>query len=551
VPIQRLDTFTDRREALALFDLLRGRDPAKPWPLLPILAFIAPGGSGKSTLLDYLRLKKCSLPDRRAALPYAHLDFTLPSAPKDLLSILIALRDQLQQHADGPAGLARHLTFPRFDLGALIAQATSSTEDLSAFGPQEVRRKLTAGKQIFESLKDLGSSLGFAVPFVPPLFAGLNLAGRIPAVKDILGYLEERTGWQWYRQQSTVMGLGAEASMKDVLLRLYVLSRPGKPEREQLISEILPAAFAADLSDALVDEAHAPLAWSRDVNVVLFLDGYEALQQASSETATRLLQVLSTEPRKQGRTDPVLLVVGSRDLLAEVPAEEASVPFERTYIQDERFVQHHMRELYLRWQHRLPARRRSLWIDDLYLPLWLRDFGPDDTSRYLLQLGEQEQTQVFAQHVELVQTIDRVTHGHPLFLALAAEAVLEAEARGRMLTSTDFEQEKVPPGIAREHEAERIGEYLLTLFLRQVSDAERKELVLCAMPRLLDAAVLHVLVPSLDELDVQPRWQTIRRLSFLSAIDAQRSVVHPLVRRLLLRQLPTSRDPDSVYMGFP
>jgi len=89
----QLDLFTDRREALALFDLLRGRDPGQPWPLLPILAFIAPGGSGKSTLMEYLRVKKCSLPDGRAALPYAHLDFTFPSAPKDLLSILIALRD--------------------------------------------------------------------------------------------------------------------------------------------------------------------------------------------------------------------------------------------------------------------------------------------------------------------------------------------------------------------------------------------------------------------------------------------------------------------------
>ena len=45
MPIEGLDTFTDRREALALFDVVRGRDPAQPWPLLPILAFIAPGGS--------------------------------------------------------------------------------------------------------------------------------------------------------------------------------------------------------------------------------------------------------------------------------------------------------------------------------------------------------------------------------------------------------------------------------------------------------------------------------------------------------------------------
>jgi hypothetical protein len=51
----RLETFTDRREAIALFDHLRGRNPEKPWSLLPILAFIAPGGSGKSTLIKNVR----------------------------------------------------------------------------------------------------------------------------------------------------------------------------------------------------------------------------------------------------------------------------------------------------------------------------------------------------------------------------------------------------------------------------------------------------------------------------------------------------------------
>lgn len=96
----QLATFTDRREAIALFNMLRGRDPGKPWPLLPILAFVAPGGSGKSLLLRHLRVKECSV-DSRAALPYAYLDFTLPHAPKDLLSILMELRDQLQQLDDG------------------------------------------------------------------------------------------------------------------------------------------------------------------------------------------------------------------------------------------------------------------------------------------------------------------------------------------------------------------------------------------------------------------------------------------------------------------
>ena len=174
MPKSRLETFTDRREAIALFDQLRGPNPDITWPLLPILAFIAPGGSGKSTLIEYLRVNKCCLPDKRAVLPYAHLDFTIASTPKDLLSILITLRDQLQQHEDGQS---KHLSFPRFDLGALIAQSALTTTDISSFAPGEIRRKLSTGKQVFEALTTLGNTLGYTTPLIPPLLAGLNLAG--------------------------------------------------------------------------------------------------------------------------------------------------------------------------------------------------------------------------------------------------------------------------------------------------------------------------------------------------------------------------------------
>src|SRR5947209_12557821 len=93
----RLKIFTDRQEPIALFDYLRGRDPTQPWPLLPILTFIGVPGSGKSLLINYLRLNRCSLNERQAAIPFAYLDFTSVDAPKDLFSILVALREQLQQ----------------------------------------------------------------------------------------------------------------------------------------------------------------------------------------------------------------------------------------------------------------------------------------------------------------------------------------------------------------------------------------------------------------------------------------------------------------------
>jgi hypothetical protein len=158
----QLATFTDRREAIALFNSLRGRDPDKPWPLLPILAFVAPGGSGKSLLLRYLRVKECSV-GARAAIPYAYLDFTLPHTPKELLPILIELRDQLQQQDDGLGRHhdrpGRHLVFPRFDLGALIAQAVSSKEDVTSLGPAQVQNSLALGVQIIKSLRALYASI--------------------------------------------------------------------------------------------------------------------------------------------------------------------------------------------------------------------------------------------------------------------------------------------------------------------------------------------------------------------------------------------------------
>ena len=113
-------TFTNRREATALFQLLRGRDPNRSWPLLPILTFIAPGGGGKSTLINYLRTQQCCLPDGHAVIPYAHIDFTQADAPKTLLAILVTLRNLLQQQRDGQE---KYLTFPRFDLGASIVLA--------------------------------------------------------------------------------------------------------------------------------------------------------------------------------------------------------------------------------------------------------------------------------------------------------------------------------------------------------------------------------------------------------------------------------------------
>ena len=323
------------------------RDREKPWPLLPILAFIAPAGSGKSLLFRYLRATKC-----QATLPHAHLDFTVPGAPTDLLAILVRLRDELQGQKDDQG---EYLRFPRFDLGALVAQASPTAEPAS-LEPHKLQEKLSTGTQLITSLGAFLSSLGHTAPVIGPLLA---VALQTPAASDFLASLEahkEWTGWKWYRQQGTLTGLGAEAKMKDVLLRLQKLSLPGTDDRDMLVNKLLPAAFMADLYDALVK---APQAWSPNANVVIFLDGFEALQSSFSTTATQLLQGLTTEPRRKGQTDPLLLVIGSRDPLMVMTTDKQPVGFTRAE-EVEATAKQQAHDLYIQWQQRLPSTPRAL-----------------------------------------------------------------------------------------------------------------------------------------------------------------------------------------------
>jgi tetratricopeptide (TPR) repeat protein len=483
-----------------------------------------------------------------AASSYPRLDFNLPDAPKDILSILIAIRDQLQHHDDG---YGKHLTFPRFDLGALIVQSMPTPENLASFGPQDVRHKLDAGLQSLESLTNIGSELGLVVPFIIPLLAGIRLARQSRPVQKALRYLEDQAGWKWYgKVRGARLGLGASAGLEDVLRRLAAMSMPGKPERVLLIEEILPAAFMADIFEALV-QANPPLAWGKTTNVVLFMDGFEQLQQVSNAISTRLLQVLTIEQRKEGQTDPLLLVIGTRSRFPGFVDGREHPSFEgKTSVLDERSVQQYVRSIYERWRQQLPGNKSVLRLKDLYLSLVLRDFGLDDVSSYLVKFGEQERTQLLADGA-LVQSIARVTHGHPLSLALAAAALVEANERGRVLSPDQFDVEYVSEKVLHDHkrgyEEERIRDYLLELFLRQLEKPERDELIFCAVPRWLDVAVLRAMLQLPTDVEARRRWERYADFTFTTVVEHDRLILHPLIRTLLLRHIPPDDRLESDY----
>ncbi len=545
-------TFTDRREATALFQLLRGRDPQQPWPLLPILTFIAPGGGGKSTLINYLRTQQCCLPDGRAAIPYVQVDFTQPDAPKTLLAILVTIRNLLQQHRDGQE---RYLTFPRFDLAASIILAVPADSNPLLLNPEEVRSSLTSGSHFIETLAASGDAIASIADLIPApldasakviraLLAGLKLATQIPVVKELLQRIESGPGWRWYQANTNDPGLRANAGIRNVLLRLQFLSTPGNPGRDYLVKDVLAAALLADLRAAM-DSGQV---WSKTSNVVLFFDGFEALLNDPAKSGIVLLERLAlSQQRKRGEVDPVLIVVGSRQRLLE-HAKDSQAPgvAPPAPVRNAQEAQIHAQAVYEDWQLQLPADKSILRLSDICLEVWLHGFELADTRDYLSRLSEVKQTQAFAQ-TEQIQAIYAATLGHPFSLALIAAALLEARARGGNSGIDNIWEVLVSPEVAPGYEDETIGDYLLSLFLRQLPRDAQNELIFCAAPRELDAATLRVVLQLPSDIQARERIHSYRQLTFMRTLNAEKIAFHPMVRNLLLQRLVPDPLSESDY----
>jgi hypothetical protein len=536
----QLEAFTGRRQAIALFNLLRGRDPRRPWPLLPLLTITGPGGTGKSMLLEYLRSQKCCF-DGSAELPYALLDFKRPHTPRDILHILVALRNQLQGHPDG---YGRNLTFPRFDLGAAIALAAPATDELPLPNPRELEHLLGESVTLFYTMGRQGNQLEGIVPYIPHLLGALRWITEIRPLNTILLRLERGPAWQWYRDSTNDLAMRSARSVRDVLLRLEILMMPDNPERAYVIEDVLCAAFIADLYDALITPER-PSAWDKATNVVIFLDSFESLLEMPGNQGIRLLELLAlAEQRLSSGDDALLLVVGSRrrmgglvDAWQEPSEEEQNSPsFARRYAQ--RLLQD--------WQERLPEKKSGLRLSNLYLPIRLCDFSPRETRDYLMKLDEQGGTGVFADE-GTVKTIQQVTRGHPLHLALVASAAMEAQARGGVLALREPEEEALPDGLASGHAGELTSAFFLDLFLGQLSEEEQRQLVLCAVPRVLDAAILQDLLYLSSDSEARERWERYRGFPLLCPLDGQQLIFHRAIRPLLLRRTFTSYDPESDY----
>ena len=461
-----------------------------------------------------------------------------------MLQILVALRNQLQEHADRDG---KHLTFPRFDLGAAIALAAPAAETMALISRRDVIRQITESHLPVSALQELSGDLNSIAPPIAVALAALKWATRSSHIGKFLLRLALISGWQWYRDHTTDIGLRSAKTKWNLLLRLYAMSRPDQPERLALIEEILPAAFVADLYASLV-ATETPKAWDQSTNVILFLDGFETLLAEPGNRALLLLESLAlTQHREQGKTDPLLVVIGSRQRLLDVTEVDHNPPLKTMNPPiDNATAQQQAQERLERWQQHLPTNRRFLRLADLYFPFWLQDFGREDTHAYLASLDRHHQSYVFKDST-LVESLHQKTHGHPLYLALAAATIFEAIARGRPLPLQAIEHAPVTRHLAPGYEDEQIGNYLLDLFLRQLSEVEQRQLILCAAPRALDVSTLQIALQHSSSVEAQERWEHYRSLTFFRASSKEQLALHPIVRALLLQKLPPSRNPESDY----
>jgi ABC-type branched-subunit amino acid transport system substrate-binding protein len=529
---KHFECFTGRKDAIELFDMVWkwNADGGERWPLAPILSFIAPVGSGKSTLIEYLR--ETHRADQ--TLPNVRIDFSTPNTPKDLLFIMIEMRNRFVKYKDKDD---RQFVFPRFDFAAAIALAALEESNAHRLSEGDLQQSLVSRSAVLDEWSESIGGIGNLVPVVPLILASVRATVQVEPLNRFLRWLREGPVWEWYREQAEALRLPKNSSIERIIRRLDEMSAPGESDRSRLIESILPEAMLADLRDAFTDKGK-PRAWSEARRIVLLLDGFEVLLSEQNRIGVTLLKMFAlSKSRLQGLNDPLLLVVASEEPIIEGKAEQAEAEMARG-VETAETLRRRVERIYWQWHEQLPHERARLTFRHLYLPLTLTDFSVDETQRYLSCYGEQHNAPALQQST-LADNIHNLTKGHPLYLSLVAAAVSEAGAGIKDPGLVDLEHLPTEFGAS-------IEDQMIEVFFKQLGEGERKQLIWSALPRTLDRGILREIFQLQRDVDVDERWQAIRRLTFVREVKG-RLVLHPTVRALLLRKLPPSAEQERDY----
>lgn len=513
-----LGALLDRPMAVALFQLLYQRDPREPQHLLPILLFLAPHGGGTTTLLNLLMKRG------ETSFPFASLDFAEATAPTTLDEILHAVSNQLGQSSGNHT---RKLNFPRYNLGLSVISDTLSDTDQDRL-KKEIK-SLVARSSLAEKIDDMVTTTSNQSIILALFFVIIKWS--LP----ILLHFLPNVAVKWYKLHRTLLNLSPATDGIDVLVRLRAWSRANSSKRRLLVVEqLLLEAFLDDLRESF-DATKKAGGSERTTHVVLFLKNFDAF--LSKNTGEYFLSTL-TKQRLEGKTDPLLVVVGSHKRLFDIADPEQNPPFqpgERP--EKEQPAEDYARALYHRWQKSLVQGRPYL-DQHMYIPVWLPDFDEDEASS-LLRMVDNGHTGIFEEK-RLVETLHRLTYGHPLALALAARVFQEARARGQELALDEFLSGPLPLDEEFAGQDTTVRDYLLHRFLSQLSEDEQEQLTFCAAPRVLDANTLRLVLALGSDMEAQSLWNRYRHFTFVRLVTetaGHQLAFHPLLRDLLRQRL--------------
>lgn len=440
----------------------------------PVLVLTGPGGSGKTALLQEISAQLHDQP--HVLLDVTKLADTDSAAP--ILDLLTTMVFGLVRRDE------RRWRFSRFMAGRLVTTMTLDHANVARANDQ-VYAELTRVKdpaalsesiaKIFDLIPvpNLGIPQELLKQTIPLVISSLTKRSRLGRRITLLA------GQEWYGHQDK----GRRLEPIGELVALNLMFRFGGEEGRDQVVRTLMAAFLADVRKAAVR--------SRTFDPVLLLDN------ADNEPAVRFLRALAAIRSAPGADPDHLTVIATSG--GELPAQLG--------IPDIAVVD------------QVPI--------DLWQPAALRDLTEAETSLLASDLLIPAESR----H-RVVRVVRGLTHGHPGGTAVLLRAALAAGP------------DHAPPTelLAREvetssHGVEPAGQQVLKMFLQDLKNPLRADLVTCAAARTMDEAESLAARSDLLTTTVADRVEVLSRFYWAPRESGGPLVMHPLLRRLLLEEL--------------
>lgn len=466
---------------------------ADPWrPLVPIL--VGPGGSGRTALLT-------EIGDRLNDQPYIVVDAArmadsgVGTSIPDLLTTMVF--ELVRQGG-------RRWRFSRYLVGRLVTELNLDGNDVVRARSQvcaelaRVKDPETLGRRLAGLVSLLPAFGSPAIPqraveqTIPLIISGLThwRMGRVVTL---------RAGQDWYGHRDKRVNREPVAE----LVALNRMAQRGNEDAQAEVVQVLLSAFLADVRS----ESTRP---GRVLDPVLLLDN------ADSEPAVEFLSTLNavrTAPGAGPAPDHLTVIAtGNGALLARLGIPEDDQPLDDTGIDE------------LRTGRTDPP---GPW-----LPVALRDLTGPEIG---LMAGD-VQLPAASRHC-VVRAVLGLTHGHPGASQALLRAAASAGADNMNL------QALLRSPVSGSSNDLTLGRQILDSMLRALPDPQRGDLITCAAARTQEEAEL-LARSGLLTTAVPDRIAVLSRAYWSCRDDDSGFVMHPLLRRLLLREL-AARNRES------